>query len=274
MNDAISSAAALLSRANAVLVTAGAGMSVDSGLPDFRGPEGFWRAYPKLAHTGLRFEEMANPASFLRDPRLAWAFYGHRLECYRNTEPHPGYSRLLNLINTKRSGGFVVTSNVDGAFQRAGIQDTQIYEIHGTIHQLQCCSPCNDAIWPASEVSIAIDQDAFRASGALPACPACGALARPNILMFSDGSWVADRSVAQSQRLNQWLAGVASVGDGMVVVEIGAGTAVPSIRHLSERISSHFGAALIRINPRESQCRLAGSVSIPMTGLEALTRLI
>ena len=274
MNNAISRAAELLSQASAVLITAGAGMSVDSGLPDFRGPEGFWRAYPKLAHTGLRFEEMANPTSFLRDPRLAWAFYGHRLECYRNTDPHPGYSRLLRLTGTKRGGGFVVTSNVDGAFQKAGFQDAQIYEIHGSIHQLQCCSPCSDAIWSAAAVTVAIDQDAFRADGLLPTCPTCGKLARPNILMFSDGSWIADRSEAQRRRFQQWLAGVDSVGDQMVVVEIGAGTSLPSIRRLSERIAGHFGAPLIRINPRESQCGLTKSVSLPMAGLEALTQLI
>ena len=54
----------------------GAGMGVDSGLPDFRGQHGFWRAYPAIAGLGLSFEEMANPAWFKRDPHLAWAFYG------------------------------------------------------------------------------------------------------------------------------------------------------------------------------------------------------
>ncbi|MCB1831326.1 MAG: NAD-dependent deacetylase, partial [Gammaproteobacteria bacterium] len=76
------------------------------------------------------------------------------------------------------------------------------------------------------------------------------------------------------RRFQQWLAGVDSVGDQLVVVEIGAGTSLPSIRRLSERIAGHFGAPLIRINPRESQCGLTKSVSLPMAGLEALTQLI
>ncbi len=62
-------------------------MGVDSGLPDFRGAEGFWRAYPVMAKLGLSFEEMANPAWFQTDPHLAWAFYGHRLNLYRRTQP-------------------------------------------------------------------------------------------------------------------------------------------------------------------------------------------
>ncbi|WP_322049658.1 Sir2 family NAD-dependent protein deacetylase, partial [Paraburkholderia sp. J67] len=74
--------------ADGLLVTAGAGMGVDSGLPDFRGDEGLWRAYPALRHHGFSFEEIANPAVFSSDPRLAWGFYGHRLKLYRATQPH------------------------------------------------------------------------------------------------------------------------------------------------------------------------------------------
>ena len=274
MNEAISRAATLLSEADAILISAGAGMSVDSGLPDFRGPEGFWKAYPKLANSGLRFEQMANPASFLRAPALAWAFYGHRLERYRNTEPHSGYTRLLNLIGKKTGKGFVVTSNVDGAFEKSGFPDSQIYEIHGSIHRLQCCRPCTDAIWPATEVNVEIEQESFRALGELPACPRCGSLARPNILLFSDGTWIARRSEAQGRRFSQWLANVERSGMRMVIIEIGAGTAVPSIRRLSEDMSLRFSAPLIRINPAESQCELTGSVSLSMGGRDALKRVI
>ena len=70
-------AAEALRQADALLITAGAGMGVDSGLPDFRGREGFWRAYPTVAKLGLSFEEMANPHWFAENPELAWAFYGH-----------------------------------------------------------------------------------------------------------------------------------------------------------------------------------------------------
>src|SRR5689334_6464116 len=70
----IESAAREIAAAEALLITAGAGMGVDSGLPDFRGVDGFWRAYPAFAKLGVRFEEMANPAWFGRDPSLAWGF--------------------------------------------------------------------------------------------------------------------------------------------------------------------------------------------------------
>jgi NAD-dependent SIR2 family protein deacetylase len=78
-------AAETINAADALLVTAGAGMGVDSGLPDFRGTQGFWRAYPVIAKLGITFEEMANPTWFRENPQLAWAFYGHRLNLYRRT---------------------------------------------------------------------------------------------------------------------------------------------------------------------------------------------
>lgn len=77
-----------IASADALLVTAGAGMGVDSGLPDFRGNAGFWKAYPALAHSGTSFTEIANPSAFRADPARAWGFYGHRLRLYRETVPH------------------------------------------------------------------------------------------------------------------------------------------------------------------------------------------
>ena len=86
--------AALIDYADGLLITAGAGMGVDSGLPDFRGSEGFWKAYPALANAGIHFQEIASPESFRSHPRQAWGFYGHRLNLYRHTLPHDGF-RIL-----------------------------------------------------------------------------------------------------------------------------------------------------------------------------------
>ena len=97
----ITQAAKAIKAADALLITAGAGMGVDSGLPDFRGAQGFWRAYPAIAKLGLSFAEMANPAWFSENPHLAWAFYGHRLNLYRQTTPHQGFNQLLEIGSSK-----------------------------------------------------------------------------------------------------------------------------------------------------------------------------
>jgi len=260
----------LLIEADAILITAGAGMGVDSGLPDFRGVEGFWNAYPKVRELGLRFEELANPEWFENDPALAWAFYGHRLHLYRKTTPHQGFEILLELSKYKKYKHFVFTSNVDGQFQKAGFKDARIMECHGSIHYLQCTRNCQGKIWSAEGVHLEISED-FRAQEPLPRCPDCGALARPNILMFGDWSWESGRTDAQSRRLQAYLAQLEDAGAKPAVLEMGAGTAVPTVRRMSEEVAAHFDVPLIRINPRES---FGAQIALPLGALEALEQII
>ncbi len=268
----IKNAAEIIKSADAILITAGAGIGVDSGLPDFRGTEGFWRAYPPIAKLGIRFEEMANPYWFEHDPQLAWAFYGHRLNLYRKTIPHKGFNILLKIANAKKFKYFVVTSNVDGQFQKAGFDEQKIYEIHGSIHHLQCSKPCNNEIISAENIEISIDETKFRAIGNLPICKKCGAVMRPNILMFGDWSWIADRSNLQSQKFNNWLTEIRNNNGKIAIIEIGAGKAVPSIRNLSRRIARQYNATLIRINPRDYDVP-SGHISIKSGALEACEKI-
>jgi len=180
-DDRLEAACRALEASDALLITAGAGMGVDSGLPDFRGDKGFWQAYPVAEALGLRFTDLAHPRWFEEDPALAWAFYGHRLHLYRETAPHAGFSHLLEVAKEK-GDWFIFTSNVDGQFQKAGFDEKRIVECHGSIHHLQCIR-CEAGIWSAEGVTIPIDMAAFRAEE-WPHCPRCGATARPNILMF------------------------------------------------------------------------------------------
>ena len=144
-------------------------MGVDSGLPDYRGPEGFWRAYPPYRALGLRFEELADPVHFADDPELAWGFYGHRLALYRGTVPHVGFEVLLRWARERPT--FVFTSNVDGQFQRAGFDPERVAEVHGSIHRLQCLADCGQPVWPADGVDVAVDPTTMRAAPPLPCCP-------------------------------------------------------------------------------------------------------
>ncbi len=179
-------AARLISGADALIIAAGAGMGVDSGLPDFRGNTGFWRAYPALAEARIAFEEIASPDAFSRTPTLAWGFYGHRLNLYRRTHPHPGFAMLRQISAALPGGSFVFTSNVDGQFQRAGFGEDRICEVHGSIHHLQCMNGCGEAIVPADDFSPEVDDNACLLRSSPPRCPTCRGLMRPNVLMFGD----------------------------------------------------------------------------------------
>jgi NAD-dependent SIR2 family protein deacetylase len=257
---ALDAAAGLVAQAGALLVCAGAGMGVDSGLPDFRGNAGFWRAYPPYAALGLSFAEMANPSHFASDPDLAWGFYGHRLALYRSTVPHAGFGILRRWGERLPGGVQVFTSNVDGQFQKAGF--TGVTEVHGSIHHLQCVEPCGDEVWQAGDLEVTVDEVTMRAREPLPACPHCGGLARPNILMFGDWRWIGGPSDAQERGLAGWLRAARSGGWGRpVVIELGAGKAVPTVRITAEQSAGRLDAAragagrgavngsLIRINP-------------------------
>ena len=245
-------------------------MGVDSGLPDFRGTEGFWRAYPPIAKLGLRFDEMANPRWFANDPAFAWGFYGHRLHLYRDATPHDGFGILTRWAENMPLGNFVYTSNVDGHFQRAGFAPENILECHGSLNHLQCLADCGQAIWPAEDTQVSVDLAALRASSPLPACPSCGELARPNVLMFGDWGWDSERTNEQRKRFLNWIDKVE--GRKVVAIEIGAGKAVPTVRHACEQFASDSDGTLIRINPREVNVP-RGSIGLPLGGLEALNRL-
>ncbi|MFA5514845.1 MAG: Sir2 family NAD-dependent protein deacetylase [Desulfuromonadales bacterium] len=268
LNEISRQAAAALRKARTLVVTAGAGMGVDSGLPDFRGDHGFWNAYPMYQRLGINFIAAANPTHFERDPAFGWGFYGHRANLYRATVPHPGFHMLRSWIERFNLDCFVVTSNVDGQFQKAGFADDQILEMHGSIHHLQCLGPCGRDIWDNHE-EIPVDVATMRA-GHVPRCRHCGGTARPNILMFGDSSWLADRTERQQQNFNDFL--YERRGAPMAVVEIGAGTTVPTIRYTSERLGDRQGATVIRINPREPWIDLP-HFALPCGALDGLTAI-
>jgi NAD-dependent SIR2 family protein deacetylase len=262
---AIKQAAEWLRHADGLLVTAGAGMGVDSGLPDFRGPDGFWRAYPALKHHGYSFEEMANPDGFARHPRLAWGFYGHRLALYRATLPHDGFQTLLRWGARMKHGAFVFTSNVDGQFQRAGFSAERVAECHGAIDSLQCVDACTDDIWSANGFVPIVDMNRCEIINSMPRCPNCGGLARPNILMFGDWKWIDTYAERQKQRLASWLEQM----ERLVVVELGAGRALPTVRRFSER----HGPRVVRINPREHGIAAGAGVGIAGGARATLQRI-
>ena len=265
ITEKIQQAAKALSEADGLLITAGAGMGVDSGLPDFRGSEGFWNVYPALGKLNIDFQRIACPQAFMEDPELAWGFYGHRLNLYRETVPNDGFRILREIAEKLPQGAFVATSNVDGHFQKAGFPENRIHEVHGSIHRMRCMDGYCE-MWSAQTFIPKVDEEHCRLISALPYCPTCGSIARPNILMFADWGWNDGMTERQEMRMNAWLAGV----NKLVTIEIGAGKSIPTIRNLGGRQNG----TLIRINPQDYWMNPGkAGVSLALGGLEAL-RLI
>jgi NAD-dependent SIR2 family protein deacetylase len=213
--------------------------------------------------------ECANPEHFTRDPAFGWGFYGHRTNLYRSTIPHEGFHIIKRWIERISADYFVITSNVDGQFQKAGYDDSRIEEVHGSIHWLQCRTPCSSNIWFNDEI-IPVDESTMRARH-IPRCPACGEVSRPNILMFGDWSWLPERTRIQELCFDNFL--LNNSDRRVAVIEMGAGSAIPTIRATSERIGWNLKkASVIRINPREPDIK-APHISIPCEALKGLRKI-
>ncbi len=221
---------------------------------------------------------MASPDRFADAPEIGWGFYGHRLELYRETVPHGGFGQLLRFAQSRSRGFFVFTSNVDGHFQSAGFPEDRMVECHGNITHLQCFENCGDRIWEVGDSRVVVDTKTMRAVEPLPCCPSCGGLARPNILMFGDWGWNGARTECQEQRFRRWMESIETgteKGLRTVVLEFGAGTAVPTVRRFSEWFCARTRGHLIRVNPREAEIpdQLAG-VELALGAREAIERLL
>jgi NAD-dependent deacetylase len=149
------------------VVLTGAGVSTESGVPDFRSPSGIWAQFDP--------REYATLGAFRRDPEKVWRFYAPRFAMLTDAEPNPAHLALAEL---ERRGlvQAIVTQNIDLLHRRAG--STDVIEVHGSIRTSSC--PGCGSVYPLAEVVPLIE-----AHGA-PPCPACGAILKPDVVFFDE----------------------------------------------------------------------------------------
>jgi NAD-dependent deacetylase len=172
-------------RRGLVLALTGAGISAESGVPTFRGPEGYWT----IGAREYQPEALATRAAFDEMPDAIWAWYLYRRGVCRAAAPNAGHDALVALERALGDDALVVTQNVDGLHRRAGTSDARLYEIHGRIDLMRCADDCALDRWPIpAGVDVTWPRD--RALGdverALLRCPRCGARARPHVLWFDE----------------------------------------------------------------------------------------
>lgn len=152
-----------LNKAVDITVLTGSGISVESGIPTFRGPEGLWRKY--------RPEDLATPQAFARDPVLVWEWYNWRRGQIAGAEPNAGHRALVKL-EQRKPRFTLVTQNVDGLHEAAGSR--RVLKLHGDIWRLRCTA-CGSN-WPDRRVPLP----------KLPPHCACGGLTRPAVVWFGE----------------------------------------------------------------------------------------
>jgi NAD-dependent deacetylase len=155
----MSELAQLLQTRQPCVVLTGAGISTESGIPDFRSASGIWAQYDPM--------EYATIDAFRRDPEKVWEFYALRLGVLADAEPNAGHLALAEL---ERRGlvQAIVTQNIDGLHQRAGSRE--VIEVHGSIRTATCI---------ACGTETALEHPAQR-------CPRCGAIMKPGVVMFGE----------------------------------------------------------------------------------------
>ncbi len=162
----------------------GAGISAESGIPTFRGPEGYWT----VGSQEYRPEEMATQAMFRRNPESVWQWYLYRLGVCRKAQPNAAHLALVDIEGQLGGRFLIVTQNVDGLHLRAGNTPERVYQIHGNIEFMRCSGECSDDIHPipASVQPKAKHEALTEQDRAALRCPRCGRRARPHVLWFDE----------------------------------------------------------------------------------------
>jgi NAD-dependent deacetylase len=209
-------------RANAVTVLSGAGISTDSGIPDFRGPQGLWTKDPAAA-------AMSTIDTYVSDPDV-------RRRAWRSRLSHPAWTARPNagheaLVTLERAGRLraIVTQNIDGLHQSAGSAPASVIEVHGTIHEVECLTCA--ARTPMREVL-----DRVEAGEADPQCLTCGGIQKSATISFG-----------QALRPTVFNAAVRAARDCDLFLVLGSSLTVNPVAGLCREAAEH-GALLVIVN--------------------------
>jgi NAD-dependent deacetylase len=207
-----------------VLVITGAGVSAESGIPTFRGKDGYWRNLDPI--------KLATPEAFARDPELVWQWYRERRRRIRNAQPNAAHEAIANLAQCADEF-LLVTQNVDDLHKRAGLAKAEMVQIHGDIFVTKC-SRCD------FEQEQEHEQEQKR--NGVPKCTKCGALVRPGVVWFGE-----PLPSSEIERVENYL----QRDPCGVVIVVGTTATFGYIIDCALR-ASRRGGELIEVNPEET----------------------
>lgn len=244
----------------------GAGISAESGIPTFRGAEGYWTVGAREYHP----QEMATFHAFSQMPEEVWAWYLYRRAVCRAAQPNSAHLALVELERQLGDRFLLVTQNVDGLHLRAGNSPERTYEVHGNIDYFRCGADCCEEKWPLGEgfEPFAKGQKLSAEQQKQLRCPVCGQWARPHVLWF-DECYDEPRYRFHSSRT--------AATHAMALISIGTSGATNLPMQMGKLVA-HRGAVLVDINPDSNpfaQMALeSGGVWLKSKASEGLARLL
>jgi len=226
-------------RRGRVLALTGAGISAESGIPTFRGKEGYWVVGSK----NYMPQEMATLEMFERNPAEVWRWYLYRFGVCLRADPNPGHQALVELDRALGERFHLVTQNIDGLHLRAGATRERTYCIHGDAAFVRCADECTTDLTPMPDMGVRDGQTPFTAADRKTlSCPRCGAWLRPHVLWFDeyyDEHWYRMQSALRA----------ADQADLVLVVGTSGATNLPS--QIGD-IAWRRAIALVDVNPEEN----------------------
>lgn len=167
-----------------ISVLTGAGISAESGIPTFRGPEGYWT----IGSTNYQPQEMATYAMFRQQPDEVWKWYLYRLSVCRHAEPNAGHFALAGMEKQLGDRFTLITQNVDNLHLRAGSSPERTLQIHGNVFFMRCGNECRGKLYPLPTGLLPREknQDLSKKDKELLSCLDCSARTRPHVLWFDE----------------------------------------------------------------------------------------
>lgn len=221
-----------------LVVLTGAGISAESGIPTFRGKEGYWT----VGSREYQPQEMATYAMFQKDPESVWSWYLYRRGICRAAQPNPAHRAVVRLEKLFGERFRLITQNVDGLHLHAGNSLKRTYQIHGNIDYARCAADCGRELWPLDSglgLEKGRGEPLTDTERRLLRCTVCGGWLRPHVL------WFDENYDEPHFRFHSSLAAAAKAAALLVVGTSGA-TNLPV---LIGRTAAEAGALLIDINP-------------------------
>jgi len=267
--------AQVLRRSTRVVVLTGAGVSAESGIPTFRGADGFWT----VGSENYRPEELATWQKFDEMPVELWRWYQYRWGICRDAWPNPGHHALVELEGLVPGGLDLVTQNIDGLHRQAGSKPARLCEIHGRIDEMRCDERVEGACLHGLDLNKPENVEKARATVVktpkpaksekneqLPKCAKCGVRQRPKILWF-------DESYNEALYRSKTALEATKQCDVLLIIGTQLTTGLPS-RMVSEARES--GATLIRMDPLVDLAdpKSAGMLHVQAKSGEALPKIV
>ena len=218
----------------------GAGISQESGIPTFRGPEGLWKKYDPM--------KLASISGFYENPKLVWEFYKDRQGLICNCNPNPGHISIADFEKIKNS--YVLTQNIDGLHKKAGSKN--IVELHGNILRTEC-TEC--------EFQEKIEQQQIR-QPLPPVCKICKNILRPSVILFGE-----------PLNPDTWMEAERISNDCDVMFIVGTSLNVGPVNQLP-LYAKRNGAILIEVNPEPTIFNKIMNYSIQGSATEILPQLL